>query len=215
MANIKDKIEKLLSLAQSPNENEAKAALLKAKELMAKNKLTEDDFKDAKKRDLKKIDCDDISWTTDSGDFWMVNLCKVLADNYCCSTAWYTWKGTRTHSLCIVGIGDDVDLCKTVIYYAVGFVRGKFKSLQRRDISRHSYADGFVMGLEMAFDLQKEEHPEWGLVVQKPDEVKTYEDALGTKQVRSKQPKFDPLAYIMGQNDGKNFNTQRVLEGCQ
>lgn len=33
--NIKDKIAKLLALAESPNENEAKAALLKARELMA------------------------------------------------------------------------------------------------------------------------------------------------------------------------------------
>ena len=40
MANIKDKIAKLLALAESPNEAEAKAALLKARELMAKNKLT-------------------------------------------------------------------------------------------------------------------------------------------------------------------------------
>lgn len=34
-SNIKDKIAKLLALAESPNENEAKAALLKARELMA------------------------------------------------------------------------------------------------------------------------------------------------------------------------------------
>lgn len=31
--NIKDKIAKLLALAESPNENEAKAALLKTREL--------------------------------------------------------------------------------------------------------------------------------------------------------------------------------------
>ena len=36
--NIKDKIAKLLALAESPNENEAKAALLKARELMAEQK---------------------------------------------------------------------------------------------------------------------------------------------------------------------------------
>ena len=35
--NIKDKIAKLLALAESPNENEAKAALLKARELMAEH----------------------------------------------------------------------------------------------------------------------------------------------------------------------------------
>ena len=39
MNNIKDKIAKLLALAESPNENEAQAALLKARELMAQHKL--------------------------------------------------------------------------------------------------------------------------------------------------------------------------------
>ena len=41
MDDYKDKIRKLLALAQSPVEAEAKAALLKARELMAKHKLTE------------------------------------------------------------------------------------------------------------------------------------------------------------------------------
>lgn len=47
--NIKDKIAKLLALAESPNENEAKAALLKARELMAEHKLRREDVKKAKK----------------------------------------------------------------------------------------------------------------------------------------------------------------------
>lgn len=44
--NIKDKIAKLLALAESPNENEAKAALLKARELMAEHKLRPEEMKD-------------------------------------------------------------------------------------------------------------------------------------------------------------------------
>ena len=39
--DIKGKIRHLLALAESPNENEARAALLKARELMARHKLTE------------------------------------------------------------------------------------------------------------------------------------------------------------------------------
>lgn len=37
--DIREKILKLLNLADSPNEHEAKAALLRARELMAKYKL--------------------------------------------------------------------------------------------------------------------------------------------------------------------------------
>ena len=44
--NYKAKIKKLLALAESPVEAEAQAALLKARELMAKHKLSERDLKD-------------------------------------------------------------------------------------------------------------------------------------------------------------------------
>ena len=49
-----EKIKKLLALAESPNEHEAKAALLKAKELMAEHKLSELDVKDVGKKEVKK-----------------------------------------------------------------------------------------------------------------------------------------------------------------
>lgn len=45
MIDIKDKIAKLLALADSPNEHEAKAALLKARELMAEHKLRPEEIK--------------------------------------------------------------------------------------------------------------------------------------------------------------------------
>ena len=40
-ADYKDKIKKLLALAESPNEHEAKAALLKARQLMAEHRSEE------------------------------------------------------------------------------------------------------------------------------------------------------------------------------
>lgn len=219
MATIREKIQKLLALASSPNENEAKAALLKARELMAKNKLSESDFEEAGEQELKKFLCEDIAWTTDSGRIWMAQLCKILCNNYCCSASWYTPKGTRTHRLVIVGVGEDAEVCKEVVGYAVGFVQVTIENLQKKyrrqdpKAIANSYADGFILGLEMAFEDQQEEHPEWGLVISKPDEVRKYEDKLGSKSVRTKKPNFSPLAYLMGQNDGKNFNPHKVIEG--
>lgn len=49
MIDYKDKIRKLLALAESPEENEAKAALLKARKLMAEHKLREEDCKEPEK----------------------------------------------------------------------------------------------------------------------------------------------------------------------
>lgn len=47
--NIKEKIAKLLALAESPNENEAKAALLKARALMVQHKLRPEECTGKKK----------------------------------------------------------------------------------------------------------------------------------------------------------------------
>lgn len=217
MASIKEKIQKLLALATSPNENEAKAALLKAKELMAKNKLTEADFEDMKKQELKTFKCEDVTWTTDSGRVWMARLCKLICDEYLCVSAWGTKPGTRTHVLHITGMEEDLEVCKSVMGYAVGFVEGRIEYLQRKyprqdpKAVANSYAEGFILGLELAFEEQKEQHPEWGLVVVKSEEVEDYAKSLGSRNVRTKKAAFDPLAYLRGQNDGKNFNTRKVI----
>lgn len=217
--DIRDKIKKLLALATSPNENEAQAALLKAKKLMMDHKISEAEMQDLNEQELVHLQCDDIRWTTDSGEIWIANLADLIADNHLCSCSWLTRKGTRTHILHIHGLGTDVELCKSVIKYAVGFVRSRVKIEQRRRITSDpkavaaSYAKGFILGMELMYDEQKDEHPEWGLVVSKPQEVDEYMKSLGNKSVRTKKTEFDLLAYIKGQNDGRQFSTQRVLEG--
>lgn len=215
--NVKEKIKKLLSLATSPNENEAKAALLKAKELMAKHKLSEDDFGDEKKQDLVHLTCEDVKWTTDSGDLWMATLCKTISEEHMCIAAWSTVRGRRTHTLVITGLKEDAEICKDVIEYAVGFVLGQIKILTRRSTSgntksiRASYGEGFTLGLKMAYEEQRDEHPEWGLVVVKSDEVKDYENNLGTKSVKTKKSSFDPLAFAQGQLDGQEFKSKKAI----
>lgn len=217
--DIRDKIKKLLALATSPNDNEAKSALLKAKKLMMDHKISEAEVQDLNEQELIHLQCDDIRWTTDSGEIWVANLADLIADNHLCSCSWLTRKGTRTHILHIHGLGTDVELCRSVIEYAVGFVRGRIKIEQRRRITSDpkavaaSYARGFILGMEIMYDEQKDEHPEWGLVVSKPQEVGEYMKSLGRKTVTTKQAEFDPLAYMKGQNDGRQFSTKRVLEG--
>lgn len=216
--DIRDKIKKLLALATSSNENEAKAALLKAKKLMMDHKISEAEVQDLNEQELIHLQCDNVRWTTDSGEIWITSLVNLIADNHLCSCSWMTRKGTRTHILYIHGLGTDVELCKSVIEYAVGFVRGRIKIEQRRRVTSDpkavaaSYARGFILGMELMYDEQKDEHPEWGLVVSKPQEVDEYMKSLGERNVRTRKTEFDPLAYMVGQNDGRQFNAQRVLE---
>ena len=56
--DYKDKIRKLLALAESPVEAEAKAALLKARQLMAEHKLTEAELKEVEKQAAKDVRTD-------------------------------------------------------------------------------------------------------------------------------------------------------------
>ena len=216
--DIRDKIKKLLALATSSNENEAKAALLKAKKLMMDHKISEAEVQDLNEQELIHLQCDNVRWTTDSGEIWITSLVNLIADNHLCSCSWMTRKGTRTHILYIHGLGTDVELCKSVIEYAVGFVRGRIKIEQRRRVTSDpkavaaSYARGFILGMELMYDEQKDEHPEWGLVISKPQEVDEYMKSLGERNVRTRKTEFDPLAYMVGQNDGRQFNAQRVLE---
>ena len=64
----------------------------------------------------------------------------------------------------------------------------------------------------MAFEDQRDEHPEWGLVIVELQEVKKYKDGLKSKKVRTRSTEFNPLAHLKGFNDGKEFNVQRVLQ---
>lgn len=214
MADIKEMVKKLLALGTSPNENEARAAILKAKELMAKYKLSEKDFDE--KSTLVHLTCEDVKWTTDSGEIWMTTLCGILAENYLCVASWITPHGSRTHTLVLTGMKNDVDICKAVIDYAVGYVRGNIKHLQRKQkgngksIAR-SYAEGFNKGLGLWFDLQKDQHPEWGLVMVKSDEIRNYQEKLSSRSVKVAKPSMDMVAYMKGQNDGMEFNSRKVI----
>ena len=214
--DVREMIKNLLAMAthERSNENEARIALLKAKELMAKHKLTEADF--SEKARLVHKTCEQVRWTTDSGEIWVNTLAGLLAENYLCAVAWRTRRGTRTHVLVLTVMENDVEVCESLIEYAVGFVRGQIKYLQRKQngnpktIAR-SYAEGFCQGLDLWFDLQKDEHPEWGLVMVKSDEVREYEAGLESRTVRAQAPTIDALTFLRGKNDGLEFNKTKAL----
>ena len=186
MANIKDKIAKLLALAESPNEAEAKAALLKARELMAKNKLTPEECQEQKNQKLVK-DFTDIQCTAMTNP-WAASLSAVIADNYCCRAINRKRKGYKTATIGFIGLEDDFEICKRIFLYAYDCIASTCK----REIKRNPWDDrgtyrkavnaygwGFCEGLQDAFKAQKAEHQEWGLVMVTPQAVVEEADGLG------------------------------------
>lgn len=213
--NIREKIKKLLALGASPNENEAKAALLKAKKLMAENKLSEADF--AEKSKMVSVTVEDIKWTTDSGEIWKANLAKLIAEEHLCVSAWRTKHGTRTHTLVLTGMEQDVEVAKEILLFAVGFCENnirKYSRMYKVDMKKagQSYANGFIAGLDVAYSMQRDEHEEWGLVMVTPKEVSEYKDNLASKGVKVKQSSTDPLIHMKGYKDGVEFNQRKVLK---
>ena len=127
-SDIKEKIRNLLALAESPEENEAKAALLKARELMAKHKLTEAELGEAKKQAVKNV-LTDVTCSK-RRDPWICSLSAVIGESYCCKGYRNHTKGRQTQTIGFIGLEDDVAICVSVFKYAVDFARAEIKRIK-------------------------------------------------------------------------------------
>ena len=220
--DYKDKIKKLLALSNSSNEFEAKAALLKARELMAKHKISEHDFADIKKKEVKTI-YTGVTYTK-RGEYWIPSLAAVIAENYCCRTAAnIPYRGAQKRTMMFVGLVGDVDLCVKIFEYAVESARKCSVSYLRRKFSgrgdtltakdkadiKNSYSLGFASGVGEAFKDQNEKEAGWGLVMTVPQEVN---DACNfRKDTRATRKTIYGAAKSAGYEEGTKFKPNRRL----
>lgn len=186
--NIKDKIAKLLALAESPNENEAKAALLKARELMAEHKLRPEEVVKADKvkviREVLDVTC--TAMTNPWGRLPLrYHRGALLLPGYRNRGA-----GCKTNRIGLVGLEEDFEIAKRIFLYAYDCVMASIKANIKRDPSDPSgtyrekcnaYGWGFTRGVAAAFREQEEEHQEWGLVMVVPKAVDDNMADMGKK----------------------------------
>ena len=106
MSKITEKIAKLLALAESPYEEEAKAALLQARRLMAEHKLMPEDIEP---QENKKViqECVGVTCTKLSSP-WTVYLSTLIAAHYCCRPYRSSVHGRKVPEIGLIGIEDDV-----------------------------------------------------------------------------------------------------------
>lgn len=224
MADYREKIRRLLALAESPNENEAKAALLKARELMARHKLTEKDVRDAEPQKVTRM-LTDITCSK-RRDPWCVSLSAIIGENYCCKAFHNHSKGSQTQTVGFIGFEDDVALCAEIFKYAVDCVRSEVKRIKRKYADQtgdyikcrcDSFGYGFNAGLKAAFTAQTEEHQQWGLVLVTPKEVQDAADKIGKPtQFRSRsQNSLFGNEFAHGYKQGQEFDPQRRLAGAR
>lgn len=220
-SDYKEKIRKLLALAESTSENEAKEALLKARQLMAEHKLTEADLKYAESMAVKDVS----SGITCSKrrNPWIVNLSGIIANNYCCKAYRRHESGKHTQLLGFIGLEDDAEICVTIFKYAVDCIlaeierrKKEYEGLFGSDMKRicDSYGYGFCHGIEKALEKQQEDNQaEWGLVLAIPEEVISATKHFGNKQFAPKaQENISASAFYEGYAQGKEFDPKRRLE---
>ena len=110
--NYKDKIRKLLALAESPVEAEAKAALLKARKLMAEHKLSEAELEEGNAQCVKDVQTGITA--SKRRDPWMIDLSAVIGENYCCKAYRGKLHGRQIQHIGFIGLEDDVEVCVEV-----------------------------------------------------------------------------------------------------
>ena len=218
MNEYREKIRKLLALAKSPNENEAKAALLRARELMAKHKLTEADCAEMTKR---KVECVETEFTfTKRRDQWTADLARAVAEHYCCTSILNHKRGSRTYAHAFIGLESDAEVCAEVFAYATRFVLSRVKDIRRElkgfpaSYVRYecdNYGYGFADGLKNEFERQRGEHHEWGLVMVNPPEVVAA--TSGMEEATFKLHKdVSGASYADGFKEGGEFTPEKSLK---
>lgn len=216
--NIKDKVKKLLALSMSDNENEAQAALLKAQKLMAEHKLDLADFKEKLEIENRKTG---ITCTKQSNP-WRIGLSTIIASNYCCVSYWTRRHRAKTCEIVFGGLSEDLDVCEAAYKYAVDHIDIWIKNYRKTEWRytnkfmrsiENGYADGFVCGLNLRLNEQREKHiEEWGLVLVTPMEVKSITEKMESEDFKySHNPGLEK--WDEGYRDGSNLQMNDRIMG--
>ena len=223
--DYKDKIRKLLALAKSPEPEEAKLALLKARKLMAEHKLTE---RDLDEHDTTVIQREIDETFSKKANSWMSPLSSIIGENYCCA-AYRCKRGRQTTvwRVGFIGLKDDFEICTKIFQYAVRCVKAEQRKLRKQyrdyytpqEIAKicDSYGYGFARGVYEAFTRQNEENQEYGLVLKVPKEdqrraTKRWDRRKSSKKTPRPKTVGELDAAWRGVEDGRKFGPSNKLK---
>lgn len=235
MDNVKEKIRKLLAKATSDNEHEAQAALLKARELMARYKVTEAEVSDAKKAELNHVSYEEQTF---SGivNTWFNELAHTIAENHCCGVCRRVCgQAVRKNSagyVVFVGLEEDPEIARELFSYSVQHIQAQareykeyitarqlYPANQRKERSaawENSYAQGFCKGLSDQYAAQfaqekGKEAATMALALVQPQEVKDYMSGLKSAPFSRRVHNENESARAQGYNAGRNFNPVKQI----
>ncbi|WP_428769320.1 DUF2786 domain-containing protein [Treponema sp. HNW] len=206
---IKKKIKKLLALSKSPNENEAMAALEKARKLMEENGLSDldcdiytEETKCLKSRPLwQQIIGSGVAWINGT-------VVRIISDD---GSPVVRFHGSET----------DVFISKEMYQYLVKTVDRMAKQNIRKNAKkpyRDSYKEGmatslYVRMLEAGALYSWANRRESQLAVIDKYVVELYKEGYETVDHTSATKKRNNAAFYRGANDGESVNLNRQTTG--
>lgn len=206
-----EKVKKLLALgdaSKNDSDEEAKNAMLKAQQLMAKYDISIEEVEDTEEEQYSHEMCEH-KW-----DYaYRVPLATVLAKNFRCMLY------LRGKRIVFMGHPSDAKICRATFEFAYQFIQRRGNSIYNKRYSMgyptkgvfNSYANGFISGLQEAFDIQCK-----SLAIVTPqdviDEFTTLSKNWNTRKSKGIEA-TDAESYYEGKRDGKSFMDKKKLEG--
>lgn len=212
--DIQEKIAKLLALAESPNEHEAKAALLKARALMAEHKLRPEQVQKTEQSRLIKrtigITC------TKMTNAWATRLSAIVAEHYCCKAFRSQRSGAKKVSIGFIGLEEDFEVCVRIFEYAFDYVARRCKAIKAENKADYTaaelramadeYGNGFCDGLKDSFLAQQRANQEWALALAVPQPVLDLWKGMGKSYRFGNAVRDNSRFALQGYQDGKRFD---------
>lgn len=223
---IVEKIKKLLALATSDNPGEAENALLMARKLMARHKLTEKDLGGSVKAEVRQVVYEAHTFSGRK-NCWLTDVAQVIAENHGCGFCLYGTEGSTVYRVKFIGLGDDADVALQLLDYAVEHIKHSAKEYRKsipdywgthnkNDWTRAyetNYAKGFSEGLAAKYSEQNksEDSEVMALVALQPVEVKTFMQGLRSSRFRVRSENGDAAARQKGYRAGYSFNPTKQV----
>lgn len=206
-----EKIKELLNLGDSSRNNsdqEAQAAMLKAQELMAKYDISIEEVEGEEEEVYAHEECEH-KW-----DYaYRIPLANVLGKNFRCMVY------CRGKSVVFMGHASDAQICKATFEFAYKFIQRQGNAIYNKKYAMgrptkgvfNSYAHGFIVGLNEAFDAQCK-----ALAIVTPQDVIDEFNNI-TKDWQTKKSKniaqdvTNHEVWSEGRRDGKEFLNKKKL----
>lgn len=208
-AVLVSKVQKLLNLATSDVEEEARSAMLKAQALMAANNLSMDHI-----HAIRPAPDEVIEKTAEKDSktiqYWHKLLTSVITRNFRCSCLYRSYRnGTR--DIVIIGLTQDVEMCHETLTFSFQAAKNcwnryrrsrTFRTRAATEAAKKDYMVGFAVGLRDAFADQVKEK---AIVLTKSQRVDEYvrERAVRREPAMQRNGRVDRHAQAHGYSEGR------------